>query len=42
MRGTWKVVPRRFTDSTKTWYYLILDAECIRLEENWTILKKVI
>jgi hypothetical protein len=37
-----KVVPRIFTDSTKTWYYLIPDAECIRLEENWTTLKNVI
>ena len=37
-----KVVPRRFTNSAETWYYSILDAECIRLEENWTILKKVI
>ena len=37
-----KVVPRRFTDSVETWYYSILDAECIRLEENWTTLKKAI
>ena len=42
MRGTWDVVPKRFTDSSKTWYYSIPDAEHIRLEENWTTLKKAI
>jgi hypothetical protein len=36
------VVPRRFTDSAETWYYSIPDAERIRLEENWTTLKKAI
>ena len=29
-----KVVPRTFTDSAETWYYSILDAESIKLEEN--------
>ena len=37
-----KVVPRRFTDSAETWYYSIPDAERIRLEENWSTLKKAI
>ena len=37
-----KIVTRRFTDSAETWYYSILDAEHIRLEENWTTLKKAI
>ena len=37
-----KIVPRRFTDSAETWYYSIPDAERIRLEENWTTLKKAI
>src|ERR1700691_3100727 len=37
-----KVVPRRFTDSAGTWNYSIPDAERIRLEENWSTLKKAI
>ena len=35
-----KIVPRRFTNFAKTWYYSIADAECVRIEENWTTLKK--
>ena len=37
-----KIVPRRFTNFTETWYYSIPDAEHIRTEENWTTLKKAI
>ena len=37
-----KIVPRRFTHFTKTWYYSILDAEHERIEENWIMLKKAI
>ena len=37
-----KIVPRRFTPFTETWYYSILDAEHKRIEENWTTLKKAI
>ena len=32
----------RFTNFSKTWYYSIPDAECVRIEENWTTLKKAI
>ena len=35
-----KIVPRRFTNFAKTWYYSIPDVEHIRIEENWTTLKK--
>ena len=37
-----KIVPRRFTEFAKTWYYSIPDAESERIEENWTTLKKSI
>ena len=37
-----KIVPRRFTNFAKTWYYSIPDAVCVRIEENWTTLKKAI
>ena len=37
-----KIVPRRFTHFTKTWYYSIPDAERERIEENWTTLIKAI
>ena len=37
-----KIVPRRFTEFAKTWYYSIPDAESERIEENWTTLKKAI
>ena len=35
-----KIVPQRFTNFAKTWYYSIPDVEHIRIEENWTTLKK--
>ena len=37
-----KIVLRRFTDFAETWYYSIPDAEHVRIEENWTTLKKAI
>ena len=37
-----KIVLRRFTNFAETWYYSISDAEHVRIEENWTTLKKVI
>ena len=37
-----KIVPRRFTNFAETWYYSIPDAEHIRIEENWTTIKKAI
>ena len=37
-----KIVPWRFTNFAETWYYSIPDAEHVRIEENWTTLKKVI
>ena len=37
-----KIVPRRFTNFAETWYYSIPDAEHVRIEENWTTLKKAI
>lgn len=37
-----KIVPLRFTNFPKTWSYSIPDAERIRIEENWTTLKKAI
>jgi hypothetical protein len=36
-----KIVPRRFTNFAETWYYSIPDAEHIRIEENWTTLKRL-
>jgi hypothetical protein len=37
-----KIVLRRFTNFAETWYYSIPDTECVRIEENWTTLKKAI
>ena len=37
-----KIVPRRFTNFAETWYHSIPDAECVRIEQNWTTLKKAI
>jgi hypothetical protein len=37
-----KIVPWRLTNFAKTWYYSIPDAECVRMKENWTTLKKAI
>ena len=37
-----KIVLQRFTNFAETWYYSIPDVECVRIEENWTTLKRAI
>ena len=37
-----KIVLPRFNNFSKTWYYSILNTEHVRIEENWTTLKKAI
>jgi hypothetical protein len=37
-----KMVPQRFTSSAKTWYYSIPDYERVKVEVNWSSLRKII
>ena len=37
-----KIVPRRFTDSAKIWYYTIPPKDCQPMEQDWGTLKSAI